>query len=114
MKIEEKMTTDSHSKGYEEYHNKRKVKKDDSKANGIQRQLSEEEYEREKAEIAVHLELLIKMLQMNKDDQKHGYVMTKKVKWQRLQEKRNQQVNMQLAEEMKKLEQIMSVQLSSE
>ena len=57
------------------------MKKEDAKANGIHRQLSEEEYERDKAEVAIHLELLMEMLQMNKDDQKHGYVMRKKVKW---------------------------------
>ena len=99
---EEKMTVDSHFRGSEKDHNKRK--KEDAKANGIWKQLTDEEYEREKAEIAVHLELLMELLQRNKKDQRHGWTMRKKVKWQRLQEKRNQQVNMQLAEELRKLE----------
>ena len=46
MKIEKKMTTDSHNRdnrGSEKDHSRRKVKKEDSKVNGIQRQLSEEE-----------------------------------------------------------------------
>ena len=34
IEMEKKMTTDSHSRGSEEDHNKRKVKKEDSKANG--------------------------------------------------------------------------------
>ena len=37
--------------------------------------------------------------------------MKKKVKWQRLQQKREQQANMQLAKESRKLEQMMSVKL---
>lgn len=116
MKIEEKMTTDIHNgdnRGSVKDHSRRKVEKEDAKENGIQRQLSEEEYEREKVKIAVHLEILMKMLQINKEDQRNGCVMRKKVKWQRLQEKRNQQVNMQLAEELMKLEQVMNVKLKS-
>ena len=35
MKIEEKMTTDSHSKVSEEDHNRRKVKKEDAEVDGI-------------------------------------------------------------------------------
>jgi len=71
MKIEKGMTIDSHNRdniGSEEDHNRRKVKKEDAKANGLQRQLSEEEHEREKVGIVVHLELLMEMLQMNKED----------------------------------------------
>ena len=66
--------------------------------------MSDEEYDREIAEILVHLEVLMEMLQRNEMDQKYGYVMRKKVKWQRLQEKRNQQVNMQLIKELRELE----------
>ena len=104
------MTTDSHSKGFEEDHNIRKVKKEDAKENDIQRQLSEEEYEREQAEIVVHLELLMEMLQRSDEDQKHGWTMRRRVKWQRLQEKRNQQVNLEIAEELRKIKQILSTQ----
>ena len=46
------------------------------------------------------------MLQGNEVDQKHGYVMRRKVKWQRLQEKREQQVNMQLIKEIRELEHV--------
>ena len=56
MKIEREknMTTDSHSRngrGSERDQNRMKVKKEDAKTNGIQRQLRKEEYEREFAEI---------------------------------------------------------------
>ena len=58
---EEKMTVDIHFRGSEKNHNRRK-KKEDAKANGIWKTLTNEEYEREKAEIAVHIELLMELL----------------------------------------------------
>ena len=90
--MERMMTSDSRHKGSEINHN-RGQKEKDAKAIGIQRQLSKEEYERENVEIAVQLEVLMEMLQRNEEDQKHGYVMRKKLKWQKLQEKWNHQVN---------------------
>ena len=48
----------------------------------------------------------MEMLQRNEVDQKHGYVIRKKVRWQRLQEKWNHQVNMQLIKELRELEQV--------
>ena len=66
--------------------------------------MTDEKYERETAEIAVHLELLMEFLQRNKKDQRHGWTMRKKEKWQRLQGNRNQQVNIQLTKELRKLE----------
>ena len=83
------MTVDSHFIGSVKYHNRRK-KKEDAKANGIWKQLTDEEYEREKAKIIVHLELLMELLQRNKKDQRHGWTMRKKVKWHRLHAKRDQ------------------------
>ena len=74
------MTSDSHNIGSERNHSQGQ-KKRDAKANGIQRQLSKEEYEREKAEIVVQLEVLMEMLQRNEMDHKYGCVMRKKVKW---------------------------------
>ena len=76
--------------------------------------MTNEEYEREKAEITVHLELLMELLQENTKDQRHGWTMKKKVKWQRLQVKRDQQINMQLTEELRELKQMMSIQLRRE
>ena len=48
----------------------------------------------------------MEMLQRNEVDQKHGYVIRKKLRWKRLQEKWNHQVNMQLIKELRELEQV--------
>ena len=48
-KIDKKMATDSHSKGSEEDHNRRKMKKENSKANG--KRISQKEIDREIAEM---------------------------------------------------------------
>ena len=72
--------------------------------NGIRKELTQEEYEKEKAEIAVHLELLMKLFQENVKDQRHGLLVRKRVKWQRLQQKRDLQISMQLTGELRKLE----------
>ena len=105
------MTSDSHNRGSERDHSKGQKEKD-AKANGTR--MSDEECDKEMAEISVQLEVLMEMLQGNETDQKYGYVMRKKVKWQRLQEKRNQQVNMQLIKELRELEQILDVKLETE
>lgn len=60
--MEKNMTTDSHCRASEEDHNKRKVKEEDAKANEIWKQLIDEEYERQKVEIVVHLEVLMELL----------------------------------------------------
>ena len=104
------MTTDSHrgdNRGSKRDHNRRKDK-EDAKENGIRQQLTDEEYEKELAEIR---EQFNKLKMMIEENQRYGWTMKKKVKWQRLQQKREQQVNMLLAEELRKLEQMMSVQL---
>ena len=66
--------------------------KEDAKANGIWKQMNDEEYEREKAEIIVHLELLMELLRKNKD-QIYGFLMRRKVKWHRLQKKEEEMMN---------------------
>ena len=71
-------------------------------------------YEREKVEIKFHLELLKELLERNMKYHTHGWTMKKKVKWQRLHAKREQQVKIHLIEEMRKLEQMMSVQMRCE
>ena len=83
---EEKLTGDSHFRSSERYCNRRK-KKEDAKANGICKKLIDQEYERKKAQIIVHLELLMELLQRNKD-QRHGWNMRKKVRWKRPHTKR--------------------------
>ena len=109
-----KMTNDSHSRGSEEDHNRRKVKKENAKENG--KRMSQEELDKEIAEMKEQLNVLMMILEEN---QRLGWVLSKKpVRWhklqRRLQEKKTQQVNMQLAEELMKLEQVLGVQLRSE
>ena len=58
------MTIKSHSRGSRGNH---KGRKENAKANGIWRQLSDEEYEREKAEIKVHLEVMMELLQKKEE-----------------------------------------------
>ena len=99
---EEKMIVDSHFRRSDEDHSRRK-KKENAKVNGICEQLNDEDYEWEKAEIKFCLELLMELLQRNAKDQRHGWTMKKKVKWQRLHAKREQQVNIELTEELRKL-----------
>ena len=41
---------------------------------------------------------------MIEENQRYGWLMKKKVKWQRLQQKREPQMNMQLVEELRKFE----------
>lgn len=109
------MTTESHKResiGSEGNHVSMREK--DAKENGILKQWTNEEYEKEKAEITIHLELLMELLQENMKGQRHGCLMRKRVKWQRLQQKRDRQINMQLTEELKKLEKMMDVQLRQE
>ena len=57
------MTTDSHSKGSEEDHSRRKVKKEDAKANG--KRMSQEEFDKEIAEMKEQLDALMMILEEN-------------------------------------------------
>ena len=96
------MTTDSHSRSSQRSHNRR----EDAKANGMR--MSQEEFDREKAEIDFQIGILMKMLQ------KSFWTMRKRVKWPRLRERRNQQVKLEIVEELRKIEQILSAQEESE
>ena len=59
------MTIESHSRGSGGSH---KGRKENAKENGIWRQLSDEEYEREKAEIKFHMEVMMELLQKKEED----------------------------------------------
>lgn len=100
MKMGKKMTTNSHNKGSEKDHSRRKVKKEDAKANGIWKQLIDEEYERQKAEIIIHLEVLMELLQMKEEDKRCGFRMRRKIRWHRLQRRNEQMMNSRLKEEL--------------
>ena len=60
------MTIKSHIIGSKGNH---KRKTEDAKANGICRRMTDEEYEREKAKIKVHLEVMMELLQKKVEDQ---------------------------------------------
>ena len=66
------MTIKSHSIGSGGSH---KGRKENSKENGIWRKLSDEEYERDKADIKVHLEEMMELLHKRKEDQRCGFLM---------------------------------------
>ena len=68
------------------------MKKEDAKSNGMWRQLSDEEYEREKVDIEVHLGLLMGLLQ-EEEDHRCGWIMRKKLKWHKLQKKKEKMMN---------------------
>jgi hypothetical protein len=53
------------------------------------RQMSDEEYEREKAEIEVHLEVMMELLQKEKEDQRCGFLMRRKLRWHKLQKRKS-------------------------
>lgn len=79
------MTIKSHNRGSGGSH---KLKNEDAKANGMWRPLSDEEYERDKAEIEVCLGVLMGLLQKEEEDQRCGFLMRGKMKWNRLRKKR--------------------------
>jgi len=46
----------------------------------------------------------MEMLRRNDEGEKHGQAMRRRVKWKKLQEKRDQKVNLELVEELRKIE----------
>ena len=77
------MNTDSHrrgSRGSKRDHIRRK-EKEDAKKNGIRQQLADAEYDKELAEIREKFNKLKLMIQ---ERQRVGWLMKKRVKWQRL------------------------------
>jgi len=82
MKIENNnMATDSHSRGSEEDHNRRKMKKEDAKENG--KRMSQEEIDKEIAELKEQLDALRRILE---ESQRLGWVLRKKpMKWHEIQ-----------------------------
>ena len=79
-----------------------KVKKEDAKEIGIWKWMNDEEYEREKDEIIVHLEVFMELLQRNKEDQRCGFVMRGKMKWHRLQKNKEKVMKAQWEDEVLK------------
>ena len=83
------MTNKGHRIGSRGSH---KGRKENSKENGIWRQLSDEEYEREKDEIKFHMEVMMELLQ-KEEDQRCGFLVKRKLKWDTLQRRGEQLMN---------------------
>jgi len=78
--MEKKMATNCHSRGSEEDHSRRKMKKEVAKANG--KRISQKEIDKEIVEIKEQLNVLTMILEEN---QRQGWALRKKVvKWSKL------------------------------
>ena len=100
MNIKKEMNTNSHSKGSKEYHNRRKVKKEDAKANG--KRMSQEEIDKEIAKMKEQLNVLMMILEEN---QRQGWVLKKKpVKCHKLQRRLQQRQVKWLVEKLREAE----------
>jgi len=99
-KEEKKMTTDIHSRDLEKSHSRRKMKKEDAKANG--KKMSQKEIDQEIAKLKEQLNALRRILE---EDRRLGWILRKKpVKWHEMQ-RRLQQMQVQwLMEKLKEVE----------
>ena len=109
------MTIESHSKGSGGNH---KGRRENDKENGICRIMVDEEYEREKDEIEVHMEVMMELLQKKEEDQRCGFLVKRKLKWLKLQRRREKLMNGQYEEEVLKarecLREVLKTEASSE
>lgn len=77
---EELIEMDSHSRGFEEDHNRIKMKKENAKTNG--KRMSQEEIDKEIVELKEQLDVLMRILE---ESQRQDWVLKKKpVKWHKL------------------------------
>ena len=110
MKIEKNMSIDSHNidnRGSEEDHNRRKVKKANAKVNG--KRMSQEEIDKEIAEMKEQLNVLRMILEEN---QRLGWVLKKQqVKWYKLNRKIQQRQVKWLREKLREDELEMEVSI---
>ena len=89
------MTIEIHSRGSGGSH---KGRKENAKANGIWRKLSDEEYQREKAKIKFHLEVMMELLQKKEEDHRCGFLVKRKMKCHKLHMRREKLMNAQYEE----------------
>ena len=110
MKIENKMTIDSHnrdSRGSEDDHSRRKVKKENAKENG--KRMSQEEIDKEIAEMKEQLDALRRILE---EIQRQDWVLKKKpVKWHKLQRRLQHRQEKWLMEKLRENELEMEVSI---
>ena len=74
------------------------MNKEYAKTNGTWKQMNDEDYKREIAEMRTHIDLLMELLQRSDEDQRCGWIMRKKLKWHGLQIKREDRLNAQEGE----------------
>ena len=102
------MTTDSHNRGSEEDHNRRKVKKEDAKANG--KRMNQEEIDKEIAEMKEQVNVL---RMIPEESQRQGWGLRKKlVKWHKLKRSLQQRQVKWLMEKLKEAELEMKMEVS--
>ena len=92
------MATDSHNRdcrGSERGHNRKE--KEDARTNGTRKKLTDAEYQKEVADIGEQFEKLELMI---KESQRVGWLMKRKVKWHRLQMKKDQVIHAQQKERL--------------
>ena len=88
--MEDRMNTDSHNRdciGSERGHNRKE--KEDARTNGMRQQLTNAEYWKEVAEIR---EQFNKLEMMIEESQRVGWLMKKKLKWHKLQMKKEKMI----------------------
>lgn len=101
------MTTNSHSRGFEEDHSRGKVKKENSKVNG--KRMSQEEIDKEIAEMKEKINVWRMILE---ESQRLGWVLKKNpVKWHKLQRRLQQRQVKRLVEEISEAELEMEVSI---
>ena len=74
------------------------MKEEDAKKNGIWRKLSDEEYEKEKAEIEICLKVLMELLEKEEEDLRCGFLVKRKMKCHKLHMRREKLMNAQYEE----------------
>ena len=83
IEMDKKVTTDSHNRGSERSHNRRKK---GAKENGKGKGMSQEVFDREIAELKASVDAIIVFLEKSMKDQIYGWTMRrKKIKWKLLQ-----------------------------
>ena len=86
--------------------------REDAKANGMRKKLTDEEYWKEIVEIAKQVEKLEKM--MVEESQRVGWLMKKKVKWNRLHMKKVQMIHAQQKERLLRMIEYLEKDLKTE
>lgn len=100
--MEKKVIIDSHSRGSERSHNKRKK---GAKENGRGKGMSQEVFDREVAELKESVNAIIVLLEKSMKDQNYGWNMRRnKINWKLLLKQTNRRMYLRLRKELKTVE----------